>query len=165
MHNLTGVNLAIEYLFFAELITFVFIQIRDGKEETEKHVEVVADGDDIVINITSNNQLDSDDEAEREDTDSSRYDDHRSISESSGDELNSVQGTAGRAKGILKSRRNHGSSFTRSVSESSVDDSLMLASSIDFHSDSIPEINSESGGSSLKKTVRFNDVVARQLYR
>ncbi|XP_015513485.2 protein kintoun [Neodiprion lecontei] len=130
--------------------------------QTNKKIEVMGEGDDIVINITPN-QLDSDDEAEREDTDSSRYDDHRSISESSGDELGNIPGPAGRSKGILKSRRNYG--FTRSVSESSVDDSAMLASSIDFHSDSIPEINSESGSSSLKKTVRFNDVVARQLYR
>lgn len=123
---------------------------------------MLAEGDDVVINITDNH-LDSDDEGEREDTDSSRCDDHRYVSESSGDELGNVRGTSGRSKGILKSRRSHG--FERSVSESSVDDSVIFASSMDFHSDSIQEINSESGGSSLKKTVRFNDVVARQLYR
>ncbi|XP_025601810.2 protein kintoun [Athalia rosae] len=132
------------------------------QSETEKKVEVVAEGDDMVINITPTH-LDSDDEVEQEDTDSSRCDDRRSISESSGDELNHTRGTPSRSKGILKSRRNY--LGARSFSESSVDDSSMLASSIDFHSDSIPEINSESGGSSLKKTVRFNNVVARQLYR
>lgn len=126
-------------------------------------------GDEIVVNIRSN-QIDTDDEEELESqklspTQQERKrisDQSRSISESSGDELPSSDGSTHRSKGILKSRR---SQFSRSVSESSIDDSSALASSVNLQYDSVPEMNSESESSSLKKTVRFNDVVSRQLYR
>lgn len=88
----------------------------------------------------------------------------RSMSESSGDELNSSNGSENSrmVRGILKSRRNN---ISRSVSESSIDDTTGLVSSVDFNYDSVAELNSESECSSFKKTVRFNDVVSRQLFR
>lgn len=87
----------------------------------------------------------------------------RSVSESSGDELASSNGSENGSapRGILKTRRY----FSRSVSESSIDDTTGLASSVDIHYDSVQELNSESDCCSLKKTVRFNDVVSRQLFR
>ncbi|XP_015605185.1 protein kintoun [Cephus cinctus] len=135
--------------------------------ETDRRIEVIAEGDDVVVNI-SPKHIDSDEEGETGDEHMKR--EHRkqhltksrSVSESSGDELpNSACST--RSKGILKSRRTHG--LSRSVSESSFDDSAMLASSTDLHYDSVHDFNSESDCSSFKKTVRFNDVVSRQLYR
>lgn len=86
----------------------------------------------------------------------------RSVSESSGDELCNSNGDhrqSLKCKGILKSRQ-----FSRSVSESSIDDHHTASSLIAFN-DSLHEINSESEDSNSKKTVRFNDVVSRQLYR
>ncbi|KAF7990305.1 hypothetical protein HCN44_000110 [Aphidius gifuensis] len=90
----------------------------------------------------------------------------RSMSESScnsGDELNSSNGSENNriVRGILKNRRNN---ISRSVSESSIDDTTGLVSSVDFNYDSVAELNSESECSSFKKTVRFNDVVSRQLF-
>ena len=126
-------------------------------------------GEEIVVDIRSN-QIDTDDEEEHEPqklspTQQERkrsLEQSRSISESSGDELPSSKNSTHRSKGILKSRR---SQFSRSVSESSIDDSVTLASSVNLQYDSVQEMNSESESSSLKKTVRFNDVVSRQLYR
>ncbi|XP_014209164.1 protein kintoun [Copidosoma floridanum] len=83
----------------------------------------------------------------------------RSISESSGDELSSSMGSGNgsfRYKSILKPRHS-----SRSVSESSFDWNSS-AVTLDY---SVNELMSESEGSSMKKTVRFNDVVSRQLYR
>ncbi|XP_017766584.1 PREDICTED: protein kintoun isoform X1 [Eufriesea mexicana] len=147
------------------------ITAEDDDFETDRAVDVQAEDDGVVINIRSNH-LDSDDEAERhsiESTDERPNHCHtlsksRSVSESSGDEItcnNIATGTY--SKGILKSRRTH--TFSRSVSESSADENGMVASSIDCHYDSIQDLNSESDCSSLKKTVRFNDVVSRQLFR
>lgn len=81
-----------------------------------------------------------------------------SYSESSCDEL-SVSPT----KGILKSHSRH--SLSRSVSESSADDYTW--SSFENYasvSDSLIPEDSEVS-SSMKKTVRFNDVVSKQLFR
>lgn len=140
----------------------------EQRPDSDKTIEVIAEGEDIVINIQSNN-LDSDDEEDHEPSDrSSRKKERkpglsktRSVSESSGDELPSSNASSV-SKGILKSRR---STFSRSVSESSIDDTTGLVSSMDFQYDSIHDINSESDCSSFKKSVRFNDVVSRQLYR
>ncbi|CAD6234689.1 GSCOCG00002055001-RA-CDS [Cotesia congregata] len=86
----------------------------------------------------------------------------RSISESSGDELPDSSNKGTKSRGILKYGRGN---FSRSVSESSIDDTTGLVSSIDFNYDSVQEHYSESDCCSLKKTVRFNDVVSRQLFR
>ncbi|XP_076285629.1 PIH1 domain-containing protein Nop17-like [Lasioglossum baleicum] len=152
-------------------------EIEDSEPEKERTIEVQAEDDGVVISISSN-QCDSDDDDHREDSkqitkatqrrQSRRFamTKARSVSESSGDELTSnslPSGTGTFAKGILKSRRTHG--FSRSVSESSADENGMPMSSIDCNYDSVQDINSESDCSSLKKTVRFNDVVSRQLFR
>ncbi|XP_012282500.1 protein kintoun [Orussus abietinus] len=143
----------------------------EPKEDTNHRIKVSNKGSDMVIDI-HRDHLDSDDEADQVDLKMptrkherkriSAQQMSRSISESSGDELPSV-GSSGRAKGILKSRRS--CQFSRSVSESSIDDGGAQAFSTDPTYDSIDEINSQSDSSSLKKTVRFNDVVSRQLYR
>lgn len=83
---------------------------------------------------------------------------NRLPSESSGDELSlSVSPT----KGILKLRRPR-IATSRSVSESSVDDCIW-SSFENYNSLSDCIIHEEH--SSIKKTVRFNDVVSRQLFR
>nr|XP_003704223.1 PREDICTED: protein kintoun isoform X2 [Megachile rotundata] len=111
----------------------------------DRTIDVHTEDDGVVINITPN-QLDSDDEVDhrnlrsiecRENHDT--VSETRSVSESSGDEL--------------------------TISESSADENGMPASSIDCHYGSVQDMNSESECSSLKKTVRFNDVVSRQLFR
>lgn len=141
----------------------------EPQSDRDKTVEVIAEGEDIIINIQSQN-LDSDDEDDHQRLDMSTrikgerkhgLSKSRSVSESSGDELPSSNGSSV-SKGILKSRR---STFSRSVSESSIDETAGHMSSIDFHYDSIQDMNSESDCSSFKKSVRFNDVVSRQLYR
>lgn len=124
-------------------------------------------GDSVIIDIRSTQQ-DSDDEEEQENVrivtqeQTRMMEKTRSVSESSGDELASSNSSA-RHKGILKSRRVR--DFARSVSESSADENSLPASCTDYHYDSVQDINSESDCSSLKKTVRFNDVVSRQLFR
>lgn len=77
--------------------------------------------------------------------------------ESSGDEL-SYSYSPSKSKGILK-RLASTNRWGRSISESSLDD---FCSSLDSHNPN-PEDGGEAG--SLKKTVRFNDVIMRQLYR
>ncbi|XP_015111732.1 protein kintoun [Diachasma alloeum] len=125
-----------------------------------RKIEVIPERDEVVVNVKAQHG-DSDDEenfeGEEEKFNLQKY---RSVSESSGDEVCGSSGS--RCRGILKYRR---SNFSRSVSESSIDDTAGLASSIDFNYDSVQEVNSESDCCSLKKTVRFNDVVSRQLYR
>lgn len=144
---------------------------------SNKKIQVVKDGEDMVIKIGANN-LSSEEDESLETEEGNRWlinkerqlamQKSRSISESSGDELSSsnASNNGGKSKGILKYRR-HG--FSRSVSESSIDDSAALvSSSVDYARDDYPgfhEMYSECEGSSLKKTVRFNDVVSRQLYR
>ncbi|KAL3268313.1 hypothetical protein HHI36_007431 [Cryptolaemus montrouzieri] len=85
--------------------------------------------------------------------------------ESSGDEL-SCSYSPCKSRGILKRHSLMRKSFSRSISESSLDDCI---GSLDYESldSAIPEDNETSGelSTSLKKTVRFNDVVSRQLYR
>lgn len=139
-------------------------------DEANQGIEVQTEDSSFVINI-SPNHLDTDDEAEGHSTTSMEERPNlchtvtktRSVSESSGDELisNNITGTF--PKSILRSQRNH--NLSRSVSESSADEIGTAASSIDCHYDSIPDLNSELDCSSFKKTVRFNDVVSRQLFR
>jgi dynein assembly factor 2 len=77
--------------------------------------------------------------------------------ESSGDEL-SCSYSPSKSRGILKRLSSNRHFVGRSVSESSLDD--IVCSSLDS---TIPEDGEMS--TSLKKTVRFNDVIMRQLYR
>ena len=149
---------------------FIFIIIQEDPElETDQNVEVIRSGTEVIVNVRSHS-LDTDDEYEHESEQNSSQTEERkrsfrqsrSVSESSGDELSSSMGSINgniRYKSILKSRH-----FSWSVSESSIDDNTAVVSSVNFN-ESIHEFNSESEGSSLKKTVRFNDVVSRQLYR
>lgn len=144
------------------------LSTEDDDFEADRRIDLRTEDDGVLINISSNH-LDTDDEAERHSTTSmEERSNHtvtktRSVSESSGDELisNNITGTF--PKSILRSQRNH--NLSRSVSESSADEIGTAASSIDCHYDSIPDLNSELDCSSLKKTVRFNDVVSRQLFR
>ncbi|KAL6261750.1 hypothetical protein P5V15_006839 [Pogonomyrmex californicus] len=144
--------------------------------QVERQISVQPQDDGVVINIHPNQQ-DSDDEEEQESCEARVVkrqekkhviEKARSVSESSGDELasNSSNSSARLSKGILKSRRAR--DFSRSMSESSADENSLPASCTDYnydHYDSIHDVNSESDCSSLKKTVRFNDVVSRQLFR
>lgn len=86
------------------------------------------------------------------------------ISESSGDEL-SYSYSPSKCRGILKRFSTSRSSVSRSISESSIDDAVWVSSFENCNSlDSvIPEDGEVS--TSLKKTVRFNDVVLKQRYR
>lgn len=158
------------------VINKIFLQF-SPKNEVEREISVQPQDDGIIINIRPNQQ-DSDDEEEHEENarvvkrrqEKKHVEKARSVSESSGDELasNSSSGSARHSKGILKSRRAR--DFSRSMSESSADENSLPASCTDYHyddhyDDSIHDINSESDCSSLKKTVRFNDVVSRQLFR
>lgn len=137
---------------------------------TERKVLVTPQDSSVIIDIRSTQQ-DSDDEEDQRNIRIAmqRQEERRiveklrSVSESSGDELASSNGSARHSKGILKSRRVR--DFSRSVSESSADENSFPASCTDYHYDSVQDINSESDCSSLKKTVRFNDVVSRQLFR
>ncbi|KAF7399366.1 hypothetical protein HZH68_007958 [Vespula germanica] len=143
-------------------------ELMDTEEkDTEVPVEVDVQKEDrsVIINIRSN-QLDSDDEHEEDEQHNVSQNrkgiiKSRSISESSGDELPSSSGSM--SKGILKSHRTH--DFSRSVSESSADENGVAISSADFSCSSIHDPQSESECCSLKKTVRFNNVVSRQLFR
>lgn len=95
---------------------------------------------------------------------SSAIDILRSYSESSGDEVScSYSPTKGRGilKGLSNSRR-----FGRSISESGLDEVSWTSSTENFHT-SVDSVIPEEGevSTSLKKTVRFNDVVSRQLFR
>ncbi|XP_018311794.1 protein kintoun isoform X2 [Mycetomoellerius zeteki] len=146
-----------------------------AEPQVERQISVQPQDDGIVINIRPNQQ-DSDDEEEHEENarvvkrrqEKKYIEKVRSVSESSGDELasNSSNSSVRHSKGILKSRRAR--DFSRSMSESSADENSLPASCTDHyddHYDSVHDINSESDCSSLKKTVRFNDVVSRQLFR
>ncbi|XP_050448416.1 protein kintoun [Cataglyphis hispanica] len=138
--------------------------------QVERQLSVHPQGDSIVIDIRPNQQ-DSDDDEEQENAEVVKrqpekmhtIEKARSISESSGDELASSNGSMRYSKGILKSHRTR--NVSRSMSESSADENSLPASCTDYHYDFIHDVNSESDCSSLKKTVRFNDVVSRQLYR
>ncbi|XP_029173081.1 protein kintoun [Nylanderia fulva] len=138
--------------------------------QVERQFSVQPDGDSVVIDIRPNQQ-DSDDDEEQEDIKIVQrrqekmhtIEKTRSVSESSGDELASSNGSMRLSKGILKSHRAR--NFSRSMSESSADENSLPASCTDYHYDFIHDVNSESDCSSLKKTVRFNDVVSRQLFR
>lgn len=142
----------------------------EDEPQRERQISVQPQDDGVVIDIRSNQQ-DSDDEEEQGSMkvateQENKKDDNeraRSVSESSGDELASSNGSARHSKGILKSHRAR--NFARSVSESSADENSLPASCTDYHYDSVHDVNSESDCSSLKKTVRFNDVVSRQLFR
>lgn len=90
--------------------------------------------------------------------------------ESSGDELSCSSFSPRRSKGILKRLSIKSRSFGRSISESSLDDFTVESSVENCHAslDSvIPEDgeNDEEASNSLKKTVRFSDVIGRQLFR
>lgn len=84
-------------------------------------------------------------------------------SESSGDEL-SCSYSPSKSRGILK--RLGVRNVTRSISESSLDDMIVTSSFENCHN-SLDSVIPEDGevSASLKKTVRFNDHVSRQLYR
>ncbi|KAK9302748.1 hypothetical protein QLX08_005365 [Tetragonisca angustula] len=120
--------------------------IRDLIDGEDDDNDVRPEDDGIVINIAPSH-LDTDDEVERHSTTSIEeqpilchtMSKNRSVSESSGDEL--------------------------TISESSADENGTAASSVECHYDSIQDLNFESDSASLKKTVRFNDVVSRQLFR
>jgi len=155
----------------------IFLQSSPKAEsQVERQISVQPQDDGIVINIHPNQQ-DSDDEEEYEENarvvkrrqEKKHIEKVRSVSESSGDELasNSSNSSVRHSKGILKSRRAR--DFSRSMSESSAEENSLPASCTDYHYDdhydSVHDINSESDCSSLKKTVRFNDVVSRQLFR
>jgi len=158
------------------VISKIFLQSSPKDEpQLERQISVQPQDDGVVINIRSNQQ-DSDDEEEHEENarvvkrrqeKKHVIEKVRSVSESSGDELasNSSNNSVRYSKGILKSRRAR--DFSRSMSESSADENSLPASCTDYHDhyDSVHDINSESDCSSLKKTVRFNDVVSRQLFR
>ncbi|CAD1478386.1 unnamed protein product [Heterotrigona itama] len=142
----------------------------DDNDETDRTVDVRPEDDGVVINIAANH-LDTDDEVERHSTTSIEeqanlchtMSKNRSVAESSGDELTSNNITGSFPKGILRSQGNR--NLSRSVSESSADENGTAASSVECHYDSIQDLNFESDCASLKKTVRFNDVVSRQLFR
>lgn len=86
--------------------------------------------------------------------------------ESSGDELSASSFSPRKGRGILK--RMSRNKFGRSISESSLDD-FVCSSLENYHGsiDCVPEDSKEGDeiSSSFKKTVRFNDVVVRQLFR
>ncbi|KOX80466.1 Protein kintoun [Melipona quadrifasciata] len=117
----------------------------DDNNETDRTVDVRPEDDGLVINIAPNH-LNTNDEVEHSTTSIVEQRNlyhimskNRSVSESSGDEL--------------------------TISESSADENGTAASSVECHYDSIQDLNFESDSASLKKTVRFNDVVSRQLFR
>lgn len=142
----------------------------EDEAQVERQFSVQPEDDSVVIDIRSNQQ-DSDDDEEQENAKIIKQQQEkmhtiekaRSVSESSGDELASSNGSVRSSKGILKSRRIR--DFSRSMSESSADENSFPASCTDYHYDFTHDVNSESDCSSFKKTVRFNDVVSRQLYR
>ncbi|XP_057326040.1 protein kintoun [Microplitis mediator] len=150
-----------------------FLRTKDEEQQANDNnlsVQVNRNDDSkqVVIDIKNNNSnqdhMDSDDEYSETRSDGEKRDclqKCRSISESSGDELPDSR-RSNKSRGILKYRRDN---FSRSVSESSIDDTTGLVSSIEFNYDSVQEHYSESDCCSLKKTVRFNDVVSRQLFR
>lgn len=87
------------------------------------------------------------------------------ISESSGDEL-SFSFSPNKNRGILKRLSSSRSSVSRSISESSIDD-IMWASSFENCHASLDSVIPENGeiSTSLKKTVRFSNVVSKQVFR
>lgn len=86
--------------------------------------------------------------------------------ESSGDELSCNSYSPRKSKGILKRLPVKRFSVGRSISESSLDDFICSSSFENCHN-SLDSVIPEDGemSTSLKKTVRFNDVVMRQLFR
>ncbi|KAI4503902.1 hypothetical protein M0802_001305 [Mischocyttarus mexicanus] len=168
-HYLVGVNE--EFMERKELSNTLSFKNRlkelmdteEKNSEVPLEVSVKKEDDSIIINIRSN-QLDSDDEHEEDEQNNHNRKGiikSRSVSESSGDELPSSSGSM--SKGILKLHRIH--DFSRSVSESSADENGIVISSADFSCSSIHDPQSESECCSLKKTVRFNNIVSRQLFR
>lgn len=91
--------------------------------------------------------------------------------ESSGDELSASSFSPRKSKGILKRISHNRSKFGRSVSESSLDDFVSSSyetchhGSIDCVPEDVKEEDEEHMSCSLKKTVRFNDVIMKQLFR
>ncbi|XP_012214788.1 protein kintoun [Linepithema humile] len=146
----------------------------EDESQMERQISVQPQGNSVVIDIRSSQQdSDDDEEHDEEEQEDVRItlrqkteriiEKARSVSESSGDELASNSSCTRHSKGILKSQRSR--NFSRSMSESSADENSLPASCTDYHYDSIHDVNSESDCCSLKKTVRFNDVVSRQLFR
>lgn len=89
---------------------------------------------------------------------------NNSYSESSGDELSCSSYSPSKGRGILK--RLNGRNVTRSISESSLDDMIVVSSFENCHA-SLDSMIPEDGevSTSLKKTVRFSEHVSKQLYR
>ncbi|XP_053995326.1 protein kintoun isoform X1 [Hylaeus anthracinus] len=143
--------------------------MEDAESEKDRTINVLTEDDGVVINITPN-QLDSDNEVKHEFERSTQQQEsqqqyggteNRSVSECITDKTTDrTSGTF--LKGILKSRRTH--DFSRSVSGSSTDE-YEIPSSIDCQYDSALDLNSESDWRSLKKKVRFNALVSRQIFR
>jgi dynein assembly factor 2, axonemal len=94
----------------------------------------------------------------------------RSISESSGDEHVSTKPSTGGVQRTYKSILKKRCSYDRSMSECSMSmDMDHYSSSMDYgsyeHGSSVTQSHDSDFGGSLKKTVRFNDKIRRQLFR
>lgn len=167
-----GTNLAsIEKKFIEDPVIINDVlenSVKDGKNDSTSQV----DTDDETSQIEVNRGLtegelklkSSDSENDERTAKSKAIDIVGAVSESSGDEL-SYSYSPSKCKGILKRFSTSRSSVSRSISESSIDDALWVSSFENCNSlDSvIPEDGEVSA--SLKKTVRFSDVVLKQLYR
>lgn len=140
-------------------------------------------GDSSCNKIEGSNSDDSDDPLTKKDTDDNSTSDTDlsqkelvsksraiyiagTVSESSGDELSCSSYSPNKNRGILKRLSSARSSVSRSISESSIDD-LMWASSFENCHASLDSVIPEDGeiSTSLKKTVRFSNVVSRQVFR
>nr|XP_031832376.1 uncharacterized protein LOC116426888 [Nomia melanderi] len=139
--------------------------VENVESEKERTVEVKAEEDGVVIKISSNQFGSNEHSVVGKQNKKSAQRRHvvrkaRSISESSGEDMTSNSPPS--AKGILKFRRTH--DFSRTLYESSTDENGLSTSPIECSYDSV-DISSESDCSSLKKTVRFNNVVSQQFFR
>lgn len=138
---------------------------KNVESEKERTVEVKAEDDGVVIKISSNQLGTNEHSGVGKQNKKSAQRRHavrkaRSISESSGEDMTSNSPPS--AKGILKFRGTH--DFSRTLYESSTDENGLSTSPIECSYDSV-DISSESDCSSLKKTVRFNNVVSQQFFR
>lgn len=136
--------------------------------EEKKHVQISeckSDSNDSCLSDNDNNLRDDEEEG--------KHDKHRTkaisivgtVSESSGDEL-SCSFSPSKGRGILKRLSGPRQSVSRSISESSID-GLMWTSSFENCHTSMDSVIPEDGevSTSLKKTVRFSNVISKQLFR
>lgn len=122
------------------------------ENNSQNEISVQSENNGVIIDIQS--YRDSHDK--RKVLTDDDYVGHSTISGSSGDELENSTDRC--SKGILKSRHNR----SLSMCEASADEANLSSMCTNYYSDS-HDFNSESECS--KKTVRFNDVVSRQLFR